>query len=237
MAEVTSAESTRADDAHPRLHRHMNKDHAESLGHYLEYFGRRSPSLAYANPEITEFTTDHMTLAYSANPRESWTYKFSPPMLAGQARVRLEAMHREAKDGLGISDVVVDSVVLSPAAWLSVVLCLALNAWLVASTSASVAHVLRWQTPMFRPVLSALSIAPTARNLGTAAKVFWCGALNVAHFVELFACLNPLLRRYNVKHPLTRAAYYVLGQIGGFPIWQSLRDEGRRQEAKVAKTH
>ncbi|GAA5834323.1 hypothetical protein JCM3766R1_005184 [Sporobolomyces carnicolor] len=230
MTEVTPAESS-------RIISHMNKDHEESLGHYLEYFGRRSRSLAYAKPQITEFTTESMTLEYSQNPRQSWTYKFTPPMQAGQARVRLEAMHREAKEGLGISEVQVNYLSLSGSAWISVALCLALNLWLLLTPSPSIAHTLRWQAPIIRPILSLLSLAPTPENVGDAIKAFWCGSLGLAHFVEIFACLNPLLRRYNVKHPLTRFLYMLFCQIGGFPVWQSLRDEGIKLESKDAKKH
>ncbi|GAA5912489.1 DUF2470 domain-containing protein [Sporobolomyces salmoneus] len=214
----------------------MNKDHEESLGHYLEYFGRRSRSLAYSKPQITEFSTESMTLEYGS-PRQSWTYKFTPPMQTGQARVRLEEMHREAKEGLGISDVEIDRLSLSPQAWFSILLCLALNLWLILTPAPSIAHIIRWQSPMFRPIFSLFSIAPTSQNIGNSIKIFWCGLLGVAHFAEIFACLNPLLRRYNVKSPLTRFFYRVFCQIGGFPVWQSLRDEGRKQESKVAKKH
>lgn len=199
-----------------------------------------------------------MTLEYSQNPRQSWTYKFTPPMQAGQARVRLEAMHREAKEGLGISEVQVNYLSLSGSAWISVALCLALNLWLLLTPSPSIAHTLRWQAPIIRPILSLLSLAPTPENVGDAIKAFWCGSLGLAHFVEIFACLNPLLRRYNVKHPLTRFLYVsripqrdrsrtstehlvprqmLFCQIGGFPVWQSLRDEGIKLESKDAKKH
>lgn len=146
-----------------------------------------------------------MTIEYDQNL--SWTYKFTPPMQAGQARVRLEQMHREAKEGLGISDVVISQIHLSASAWLSLLLCLTLNVWLLVTPASSIAHTLRWQAPMLRPVLNLLSITPTLHNLGNAIKLFWVGSLGLAHFVEIFACLNPLLRRYNVKNPLTKFIY------------------------------
>jgi len=145
-----------------------------------------------------------MTIEYSTSPRLSWTYKFTPPMQAGQARVRLESMHQEAKEGLGISKVTVNGISLSGGAWISILLCLALNVWLLVTPSSSIARTLRWQAPMFRPIFSLFSISPTSQNFGNAIKTFWCGSLGIAHFVEIFACLNPLLRRYNVKNPVTR---------------------------------
>ncbi|GAA5931962.1 DUF2470 domain-containing protein [Sporobolomyces koalae] len=228
MAEVAPAEAT-------RIISHMNKDHEQSLGHYLEYFARRSRSLAYAKPQITEFKSESMTLEYSHNPRQSWTYKFSPPMQAGQARVRLEQMHREAKEGLGISDVVIDSFSLQLAAWFSVLFVLAINLWLVLTPAPSIARILRWQAPVLRPILSQLSITPTPTHLGNASKVASIGFLMVTHFVEVFACLKPIMRRYNVTNPLTQFLYMAAVQIGGFPVWQSLRDDGRRQEQKSKK--
>ncbi|GAA5957056.1 hypothetical protein JCM3765_005392 [Sporobolomyces pararoseus] len=228
MTEITTAEAS-------RIKSHMNKDHGESLGHYLEYFGRKTPSLAYSNPRITEFGSESMTIGYDQNL--SWTCKFTPPMQAGQARVRLEQMHREAKEGLGISDVVISRVHLSASAWVSILLCLALNVWLLVTPASSIAHTLRWQAPMLRTFLQIFSTSPNPHNLGNAIKVFWIGALGIAHFVEIFAYLNPLLRRYNVKNPLVRVVYAVCCQIGGFPVWQSLRDEGLRQESKEGKTH
>lgn len=148
-----------------------------------------------------------MTVEYSENPRQSWTYKFEPPMQAGQARVRLESMHREAKGGLGISDVEINNFSLPVTVWVLTLLVLALDLWLVLTPSPSIARTLRWQQPLFRPILSFLGIRPDAQNLGDAIKLFCCGTLNLAHFIEIFACLNPLLRRYNVKHPLTRFLY------------------------------
>jgi hypothetical protein len=44
-----------------------------------------------------------MVIEYGAsNHRKTWRYKFEPPMYAGQARKRLEAMHQECRTGLGL---------------------------------------------------------------------------------------------------------------------------------------
>lgn len=71
--------------------------------HYLEYFAAVSPSLAYSSPQITSFTTPSMSIRYGpAHARREWKYEFKPPMYAGEARKRLEGMHQEARQGLGI---------------------------------------------------------------------------------------------------------------------------------------
>ncbi|GAA6058808.1 hypothetical protein JCM10212_001924 [Sporobolomyces blumeae] len=229
MLEVGTQEAT-------RIINHMNNDHEESLGHYLEYFARLPQSVAYAKPRIVDFSSPSMSLEYGpASNRQKWTYKFQPEMEAGQARHRLESMHREAKEGLGISDVDLNRFFLAPSAWISLVVIVALFAWLTSTPAPSIAHTLRWQAPMFRPVLSALSIRPTPSTVGTSIKAFWLASLGIAHFVEIFVCLQPVLRRYNVKSPVVRALYSIATLIAGFPVWTGLRDEGRRQEAKAKK--
>lgn len=71
--------------------------------HYLEYYGRISPRLASRDPKFTTFETSAMQIEYGKpGNRKTWTYKFQPPMYAGQARKRLEAMHQECRTGLGL---------------------------------------------------------------------------------------------------------------------------------------
>ncbi|GAA5875973.1 hypothetical protein JCM1840_006237 [Sporobolomyces johnsonii] len=214
----------------------MNQDHGESLGHYLEYFKRLPRSQAYANPTITEFTTPSMTIEYGkAGQRKTWTYKFEPPMMAGQARVKLETMHREAKEGLGLSDVVLDRFSLSASAWISTILLLALELWLLLTPPSSLAYTLRWQAPVIKPVLSLLDVKPTPDAIGTAVKTFWLGVILVAHLVEVPLCAVPIMRRFNVKSPIARTCYIMATIIGGFPVWTALRDAGVEEENKLKK--
>lgn len=70
---------------------------------YLEHYGHVPRSLACASPALTSFTTASMKISYGpAKSRREWTHEFSPPMYAGEARKRLEAMHQDARKGLGI---------------------------------------------------------------------------------------------------------------------------------------
>lgn len=148
-----------------------------------------------------------MTIEYGRSSRSQWNHSFTPRMQAGQARVRLEQMHKEAKEGLEISDISINSLHLSSSAWISTALCLALNLYLLFTPSPTIAHTMRWMNPVIRPILNALSLRSSPEMLGDSIKLFWCGSLGLAHFVEIFACLNPLLRKYNVKSPLTRFLY------------------------------
>lgn len=81
----------------------MNSEHGASLAHYLEFYGTIPSSQASVNPSISNFSTPSMTLEYGPpGQRKEYTHKFSPPMYAGEARKRLEAMHQEARKGLGL---------------------------------------------------------------------------------------------------------------------------------------
>lgn len=160
-----------------------------------------------------------MTIEYGRSSRSNWNHSFTPRMEAGQARVRLEQMHKQAKEGLGISDVTINSLHLSPSAWVSTGLCLALNLYLLLTPSPTISHTFRWMNPLIRPILNALSLKPTQEMLGDSIRLFWCGSLGLAHFVEIFACLNPLLRKYNVKSPLVRFLYVSSTFLSSRGVW------------------
>lgn len=105
-----------------RIVSHMNKEHPDSLSAYLERYGRVPHRRAAADPKLVKFEKERMVIAYgslgkrsvmfrlscagSADPvrerREEFTYKFEPPMLAGQARTRLVEMHNECRKALGL---------------------------------------------------------------------------------------------------------------------------------------
>lgn len=104
MTAVTPAESG-------RITSNMNGDHGSSLVHYLEHFGRIS---APVDPKITVFSTPEMIIEYGkSGNRKTWVHKFDPPMMAGEARKRLEEMHRVARQGLGLVSAGMLSVVVS----------------------------------------------------------------------------------------------------------------------------
>lgn len=74
-----------------------------SCSHYLEYLGKVDPKLAVQSPALINFATPSMVVEYGPkDDRKEFTYKFNPPMYAGQARKRLEEMHQEARKGLGL---------------------------------------------------------------------------------------------------------------------------------------
>ncbi|GAA5882687.1 hypothetical protein JCM3774_002813 [Rhodotorula dairenensis] len=233
MAQVSDAEAQ-------RIIAHMNKEHEESLGHYLEHFGGVAPSLAYAAPQITAFTTPSMAIAYGpAHARRQWTYEFKPPMYAGEARKRLEAMHQDARNGLGISQVVLDRVVLTPGGLISAFVCTAVVLLFLVPAPETIASAFSFQAQYLSHLLRLVGVRNPfdPRTTGRVISLLWSGILVVAHVAETQFCLKPLLRTYNVKKPSVRFTYIILTVLGGFPVWQALRDEGRREEEKLSKTH
>ncbi|TNY24567.1 hypothetical protein DMC30DRAFT_413174 [Rhodotorula diobovata] len=228
MAQVTDAEAQ-------RIISHMNQDHAKSLGHYLEYYGRVPPSLAYAHPEIVSFSTPSMRIRYGPKAaRKEFTYEFSPPMHAGEARKRLEEMHAQAKVKLGISDAVVSGLPLSVPAIVGTLGLTYLAFLLATARPERVASWVPWQARAFAPLVKLAGLDPDApANAGRAIQAFWLGTLYLSHLVEVFACLEPYFRQYNVESAPLRFAWRVLTFFGGFPVWQSLRDAGKREEKKL----
>ncbi|KWU43355.1 hypothetical protein RHOSPDRAFT_35103 [Rhodotorula sp. JG-1b] len=218
----------------------MNKEHEESLGHYLEYFAAVSPSLAYSSPQITSFTTPSMLISYGpAHARREWKYDFKPPMYAGEARKRLEGMHQEARQGLGISSVVIDRVVVTAGGILSTLVCTAVILLFLVPAPETIASAFSFQAQYLSHLLRFLGVPKPydPRTTGRVIAFLWSGILVGAHIAELRFCLRPLLRTYNVKKRSVRMVYTILTVLGGFPVWQALRDEGRQEEEKLSKSH
>lgn len=272
--------------------------------HYLEYYGRVPPSLAYAHPEIVSFSTPSMRIRYGPKAaRKEFTYEFSPPMHAGEARKRLEEMHAQAKVKLGIvrrpspslrlapasgrltlahvqSDAVVSGLPLSVPAIVGTLGLTYLAFLLATARPERVASWVPWQARAFAPLVKLAGLDPDApANAGRAIQAFWLGTLYLSHLVEVFACLEPYFRQYNVESAPLRFAWVrrtsplpphsspgakaslstspsqlpvpnspslaqrtdspdrplqrVLTFFGGFPVWQSLRDAGKREEKKL----
>ncbi|TKA58316.1 hypothetical protein B0A53_00054 [Rhodotorula sp. CCFEE 5036] len=218
----------------------MNKEHEESLGHYLEYFAAVSPSLAYSSPQITSFTTPSMSISYGpAHARREWKYNFKPPMYAGEARKRLEGMHQEARKGLGISPVVIDRVVVTAGGILSTLVCTAVVLLFLVPAPETIASAFSFQAQYLSHLLRFLGVPKPfdPRTTGRVIAFLWSGILVGAHLAEVRFCLKPLLRTYNVKKRSVRMVYTILTVLGGFPVWQALRDEGLHEEEKLTKTH
>ncbi|POY76842.1 hypothetical protein BMF94_0094 [Rhodotorula taiwanensis] len=231
MAQVTEAEAQ-------RIVAHMNKDHAESLGNYLEHYGHVPRSLACASPALTSFTTASMKISYGpAKSRREWTHEFSPPMYAGEARKRLEAMHQDARKGLGISPAEVDRVVVTVPALISLVVYSSVLLAFSVPRPETIASAFSFQAQYLSPLLASIGLkrAYEPRTIGRVISLFWTGILLVAHVAEAFLCLPPLFRSYNVKSRSVQLAYVVLTVVGGFPIWQGLRDKGIEEERKLVK--
>ncbi|BGO96979.1 hypothetical protein JCM10021v2_000618 [Rhodotorula toruloides] len=234
-ASLTPTSSSTWGDVAQRIMAHMNNDHEDSLGHYLVHFGRIPSRLAHSHPQITTFTTPLMKIAYGpAGKRKEWTYEFSPPMHAGEARKRLEAMHQEAKVALGISDVTIDRVILPIGAYGGALLCTALTAAILYASPSRLSSTLKYQSHiLFAPIVRALGLKDSPRNIGRAIQGFWLVALYGAHLAEALYCLPPHLKAYNVKNKAVRMTYFILTILGGFPVWIGLRDAGKAEERKL----
>ncbi|GAA5969930.1 hypothetical protein JCM11641_008088 [Rhodosporidiobolus odoratus] len=228
MAEIGPTEAQ-------RIVSHMNADHAESLGHYLE-IASVPPSLAYLNPQIVSFRTKGMTIEYGkAGTRQSKEIEFEPKMLAGEARGRLEKMHEEAKRKLGLSDVTLTGLNVSTSAYCSTALLIGFELWLLLLPSSRAGRIFSWHSALFNPLLRAFGVAATRENLGTTVKSWWLVFLLGLHAWEIPTSLWPSLRRYGIKGWGTWRAYEALTFFGGFPIWMSLRKIGREEERKLAE--
>ncbi|SGY49026.1 BQ5605_C001g00729 [Microbotryum silenes-dioicae] len=259
MSHVTPQEAS-------RIISHMNADHAPSLSHYLEHFAHAPARVAALAPRIIEFSTDEMAIEYGPQvQRRTWHYTFDPPMYAGQARKRLEAMHSEARKQLGLvsvalsdkvaelespngqaeveigleSDVTIDDVRL-PTLTLVITLVLTLmQIFVLLAPNTTVINFLPWLKPLVVRGLNALGYVPTADRVALGIKLALLGPLFGAHTLEIFFSLNPLLKRYNVQNPTARALYTVLTFFGGFPIWTALKARGEKLEHKLneGKSH
>ncbi|GAA6008570.1 hypothetical protein JCM10207_007162 [Rhodosporidiobolus poonsookiae] len=229
MAEISPAEAE-------RIVSHMNKDHERSLGHYLEFYARLPPSLAYAHPQITAFAGPAMVLEYGPpGARKTWTHAFRPPMGPGQARGRLVEMHKEAKGALGISDVTLTALVLPLSVILSTLVLTAFELWILLSPSPLLAHYFRWLSPLLSPLIHLSGHAVTDKSLGNAVRAFWLVGVLGVHTWEIPSQVWPAVRRWNVESWWQRRAYEILTFFGGFPVWQALNAKGRAEEAKAAK--
>ncbi|KAM0754853.1 hypothetical protein T439DRAFT_321906 [Meredithblackwellia eburnea MCA 4105] len=226
MAQVTPQESQ-------RIIAHMNKEHAESLEHYIEFYGKKN---AAQNPLITTFTTEKMEIEYGRpGARKTFTHKFDPPMMAGQARVRLEQMHQEARKGLGISNVIINEFSLSYLAWFFFLVATSVEMFGVFCPTEQLASLVpRLSTPT-AALLRYLNIAPTRFHVGLALKLFFLLGWAPAHLLEMSFTLVPLLKKYNCSNPDARYKYKLFTFLGGFTVWTDLQRRGQALEEEATK--
>ncbi|EPE30606.1 hypothetical protein GLAREA_03573 [Glarea lozoyensis ATCC 20868] len=92
-----------------RILTHLNADHAPSLSLYLQHYLSLPASVA-TNPTLTSMTLDSLT--FRTNNGQTHTIPLDPPMKSyAEARARTVAMDAEARKGLGLSTIVLDTYV------------------------------------------------------------------------------------------------------------------------------
>lgn len=98
-----------------RIITHMNADHASSLDLFARYYCKL-PARQSSTAKLTDIELSHLIISttssftnYATNRTIARNYiPLSPPMASfSEARERMVAMHNEALDGLGFSDIVV----------------------------------------------------------------------------------------------------------------------------------
>ncbi|KAI1506218.1 putative integral membrane protein [Biscogniauxia marginata] len=119
------------DEAHKaRLKAHMNRDHADSLSHYLRAYNGLSASAA-ASPELVDLTLDTLAIASASGTH---IVPVTPPMKTlADARVVLVDMAQSAQAKLGLSDVRV--AVYTPPEGLGIVSFVGVTQYLVSAAT------------------------------------------------------------------------------------------------------
>jgi hypothetical protein len=92
-----------------RILTHLNADHSPSLSLYLQHYLHLPRSVA-ANPTLTSISLD--SLIFSTRDGVTRTIPLDPPMKSyAEARARTVAMDADARKGLGLSTIVLDTYV------------------------------------------------------------------------------------------------------------------------------
>ena len=137
------------------------------------------------------------------------------------------------------SPVVIDRVVVTAGGILSTLVCTAVVLLFLVPAPETIASAFSFQAQYLSHLLRFLGVPKPfdPRTTGRVIAFLWSGILVGAHLAEVRFCLKPLLRTYNVKKRSVRMVYTILTVLGGFPVWQALRDEGLHEEEKLTKTH
>lgn len=162
-----------------------------------------------------------------ANRRKSWTMKFEPPMLAGQARKRLEQMHQDARAGLGLvrpykrarpkeeltwvplsqSEATIDHFSLGFGDKVTLLISILIWVALLVSPPSLLLSYIPWAANHVRTIISYLGIASSEDRVGHGIKLLLLGPLALIHTAEVFACLFPLMYRFNTSTSSVRTKY------------------------------
>lgn len=87
-----------------RITAHMNKDHQDSLAHYLQHYCNISPALS-STALLEDINYAHLIITSKAGRN---FIPLEPPLKSwSEARTRLVSMHHECLQGLGLSSIVV----------------------------------------------------------------------------------------------------------------------------------
>lgn len=93
-------------DRRQRILNHMNKDHGPELSRFLRHFCDLAPEAA-ASAVLREVTMSSMLIHAPQNGRD-YSVPFSPPLASlDEMRPRLIAMDEQARQELGLSEIVV----------------------------------------------------------------------------------------------------------------------------------
>ncbi|KAH7321007.1 hypothetical protein B0I35DRAFT_408015 [Stachybotrys elegans] len=217
------------DQAKQRIIAHMNRDHPRELAHYLRHYVQLSASAA-ADPTLRDITMKSMVI--QARGKE-YTVPISPPLGSWRdARDRLVAMDTEARNALGISDIVINEWVAPGFDTLGIV------SFAVLFFFASAASL-----PLMHPGTQLWQFLDTVWPFGAAGYRWLVGAMLwpvlAIHTFETILFEFTQMRKYSVKRGSGAWVLWMLTCfVGGAPTWPHLRRlADKKREQKQAKTH
>jgi hypothetical protein len=217
------------DQAKQRIIAHMNRDHSRELSHYLRHYVQLSRSAA-ANPSLHDITMKSMVIRASG---KDYTVPISPPLGSWRdARDRMVAMDVEARNALGISDIVINEWVAPGFDAVGIV------GFLVAFFFLSAAS-----TPWMQPGTKLWEILDIVWPFGAAAYrwlvrlIFW--PVLAIHCVETVMFERTQMRKYSVERgSKVWMQWMITCFFAGAPTWPFIRRfADKKREQKQAKSH
>jgi hypothetical protein len=175
---------------------------------------------------MTKFTTNEMVIAYG-KARKQVSIEFNPPMLAGQARKRLEELHNESRTALGLvrtrsvsfrhraitysfavqSPIKINSIRLSKSTSIVLAVATILQVALVVSPGELLVTNMPWLATKATALLQYLDLNSATLSVGTVMKLLLVVPLQSAHLGEAILFLMPLMRKFNMTSPSVRLFY------------------------------